>query len=119
MGHAPDRPEEPRRGQQPNEKLSRRKGAVQRVPLGICMLGKTLHGVGMGGISAAEALYVGNDMLNDITPAHALGFRTALFAGDARSLRLRENDERVAGIEPDLVLTDLAQILHCVLGRRN
>lgn len=70
------------------------------------------------GISAAQVLYVGNDMLNDITPAHALGFRTALFAGDARSLRLREKDERVVGIEPDLVLTDLAQILHCVLGRR-
>ena len=71
------------------------------------------------GISSSEILYVGNDMLNDITPAHALGFRTALFAGDARSLRLREKDERVAGITPDLVLTDLAQILHCVLGRRN
>ncbi|RMG31767.1 MAG: HAD family hydrolase [Gammaproteobacteria bacterium] len=55
-------------------------------------------------------LYVGNDMLKDIAPAARIGWHTALFAGDARSLRLREDDPRVRGIEPDAVLTELLQI---------
>ena len=66
------------------------------------------------GITATEVVYVGNDMLNDITPAQQVGFCTALFAGDARSLRQREADERVKGIIPDLVLTDLSQLADCV-----
>jgi len=65
-------------------------------------------------ISASEVLYLGNDMLNDVYPASLVGFRTALFAGDARSLRLRPDDERIAGVVPDLVLTDLSQLDHCL-----
>jgi putative hydrolase of the HAD superfamily len=61
-----------------------------------------------------EVLYVGNDMLNDVGPARQVGFKTALFAGDARSLRLREGDPRVAGVRPDVVVTDLAQLGGCV-----
>ena len=64
-------------------------------------------------IEPAEVLYVGNDMLNDIFPAAALGFRTALFAGDARSLRWREDDSRLAAVSADLILTDLAQLPEC------
>lgn len=56
-----------------------------------------------------DALYVGNDMLNDIWAASQVGFRTALFAGDRRSLRLREDDARVEGLSPDAILTDLRQ----------
>lgn len=63
------------------------------------------------GLSADEVLYVGNDMLNDVMPAQTVGFKTALFAGDRRSLRLREDDERVAGVEPDIVITQLDQLL--------
>lgn len=66
------------------------------------------------GIDADQILYVGNDMLNDVMPAQRLGFRTALFAGDARSLRLRENDPRVRNVSPDVVLTDLGQLKECV-----
>lgn len=66
------------------------------------------------GIGREQTLYVGNDLLNDVMPAHEIGFRTALFAGDRRSLRLREGDDRVAGVEPDLVITELPQILECV-----
>lgn len=62
-------------------------------------------------ISQDSVLYLGNDMLNDIYPADAQGFQTALFAGDARSLRLRENDDRCKGLSPDLVVTDLIQLL--------
>ncbi len=67
------------------------------------------------GILPEEILYVGNDMRNDVWPASLVGFRTALFAGDKRSLRLREDDPNVSSIKPDVVLTDLIQIA-TVLG---
>ena len=66
------------------------------------------------GIEPSEALYVGNDMLNDIYPASRVGFRSALFAGDARSLRRRDGDPRVEGITAELVLTGLAELNGCV-----
>ncbi len=62
------------------------------------------------GIAAAETLYLGNDMRNDILPAQKVGFRTALFAGDARSLRLRAEDPLVSGITPDLVILHLSDL---------
>lgn len=67
------------------------------------------------GIASRQVVYVGNDMLNDIWPASQTGFRTALFAGDARSLRRRESDPRTAGLVPDLVLTHLEQLPACVV----
>lgn len=66
------------------------------------------------GLKAEECLYVGNDMRNDIAPSAAVGMKTALFAGDARSLRWREGDPLVGEVQPDLVLTRLQQILECV-----
>jgi len=63
------------------------------------------------GISPEETLYVGNDKLNDIWPAAQLGLKTALFAGDQRSLRLREDDMRCAELEPDLIITKLSQLV--------
>jgi putative hydrolase of the HAD superfamily len=62
------------------------------------------------GLKPENALYVGNDMLNDIAAAAQAGFRTALFAGDRRSLRLREGDPRVRGIAPDRVLRGLGDV---------
>ncbi len=62
------------------------------------------------GIAAADVLYIGNDRRNDVWPAAAVGFRTALFAGDARSLRLREDDARLVDVEPDAVVTDHDQV---------
>ena len=67
------------------------------------------------GVAAEQILYVGNDMLNDILPAKACGFRTALLAGDARSLRLRQDDPRVHGLSADLVLTSLDDLPQCVV----
>lgn len=66
------------------------------------------------GIAAAGTLFVGNDMLNDISAAKAVGFRTALFAGDLRSLRWRTDDERVNDVEADIVITDLLQLTDCL-----
>ena len=62
------------------------------------------------GIPPGAVLYIGNDMLNDIYPADAIGFQTALFAGDKRSLRLRTDDPRCVDLRPGLVLTDLGQL---------
>jgi len=69
-------------------------------------------------ITPKEILYVGNDILNDILPAKKAGFRTALFAGDKRSLRLREDNLLCKGVSPDLVLTFLDQLCEC-LGDEN
>jgi putative hydrolase of the HAD superfamily len=61
-------------------------------------------------IEPQQTLYVGNDMLKDIWPASQLGFKTALFAGDRRSLRLRKDDERCRRLNPDLVIDSLSQL---------
>ena len=60
-------------------------------------------------IEPSETLYIGNDALKDIHPAAQLGFRTALFAGDQRSLRLHQSRSDLN--PPDAVITELTQIL--------
>jgi putative hydrolase of the HAD superfamily len=62
------------------------------------------------GLKPENALYVGNDMLNDIFAAKQAGFKTALFAGDRRSLRLREGDRRIRGLRPDRVIRKLKDV---------
>ena len=64
------------------------------------------------GLAPQQCLYIGNDMLNDISPAAEVGFKTVLFAGDRRSLRLRENHPRCIGVQPDRSVTSLPQILN-------
>jgi putative hydrolase of the HAD superfamily len=66
------------------------------------------------GIDPSYVLYVGNDMLNDIYPASIIGFKTALFAGDARSLRLRRNDSRCKHTSYDILVTDLIQLVNYI-----
>jgi putative hydrolase of the HAD superfamily len=63
------------------------------------------------GISPVSVLYVGNDMRNDILPARRVGFQTALFAGDRRSLRRRDDDVRCRHLVPDMIVTDLQQLI--------
>ncbi len=65
-------------------------------------------------INPDEILYVGNDMLNDVYSAKSAGINAALFAGDRRSLRLRKGDTAVKKIKPDLIITNLDQILELV-----
>lgn len=57
-----------------------------------------------------SVLYIGNDMLKDIYPAKKTGFKTALFAGDSRSLRMRKDDPKCKNLSPDIILTDLTQL---------
>ena len=61
-------------------------------------------------LQSHEILFVGNDMLKDVYPAQSAGMRTALFAGDTRSLRLRKDDHRTSDINPDYIIDSLEQI---------
>ena len=56
-------------------------------------------------ISPSEVLYLGNDHKKDILPAKQIGFRTALFAGDARSLVFHPEAP-----PPDAMITHLSQL---------
>lgn len=67
------------------------------------------------GIEKEEILYIGNDFTKDVAPAHEVGFRTALFAGDERSLRTGSLETAQACSRADVVLTELPQ-LEEVLG---
>jgi len=62
------------------------------------------------GIDPDEVLYVGNDMLKDVYTASLNGFDTVLFAGDQRSLRLREEDDRCEKIYPTHIVTQLDEL---------
>jgi sucrose phosphorylase len=60
------------------------------------------------GVPPNRVLMVGNDAPRDLAPAGAAGFQTALFAGDARSLRRAEAPG--AEREATVVITDLRQL---------
>jgi len=65
-------------------------------------------------ILPSETLFVGNDMLKDVYTANKAGLKTVLFAGDERSLRLRENDQRVRRLFPDYIINDLKQLTNII-----
>ena len=65
-------------------------------------------------INPSNTLYVGNDMLNDIYSANRAGLKTALYAGDARSLRLRKENPLISGLTPDFIVTNLMQIIELI-----
>ena len=62
-------------------------------------------------IKPAETVFIGNDMLKDIMPAHKAGYKTALFAGDRRSLRLREDIDACSNIKPDVIVNKLIDLI--------
>ncbi len=64
------------------------------------------------GINEYETVYIGNDMRNDILTAGKCGFKTVLFAGDKRSLRIRKNEH--PDVRPDAVITELHQLLEII-----
>jgi len=63
------------------------------------------------GIQPEVSLFIGNDMRNDVLPAKTVGFQTALFAGDKRSLRWRKENAFCRNLAPDMVVTDLRQLI--------
>ncbi|MEA3504511.1 MAG: HAD family hydrolase, partial [Bacteroidota bacterium] len=59
-------------------------------------------------IKPNEILFIGNDMHKDIFAASEAGMRTALFAGDKRSLKpLKQNIKKIT---PDITITNLFQL---------
>ncbi len=66
------------------------------------------------GIAPDRVLYVGNDALNDMIPARKVGFRTALFAGDKESLKLRKDRPECASFRADVVIKSLPQLLQII-----
>jgi putative hydrolase of the HAD superfamily len=69
------------------------------------------------GIDSNEVVYIGNDMLNDVYAAAANRCMTILFAGDRRSLRLREDRVEIAGLRPDSIVADLSSLLPLLTPR--
>ena len=63
------------------------------------------------GIEPHQTAYIGNDMRNDIRPAKRQAFQTILFAGDARSLRMDGEQDKIETSEPDLIVTQLNQVI--------
>ncbi|MEM9365371.1 MAG: HAD family hydrolase [Planctomycetota bacterium] len=66
------------------------------------------------GIAPSQAVYVGNDMLNDVWTARQAGLRTILFAADRRSLRLRESVATCKNLEPDVVVSSWRDVVECL-----
>ncbi len=56
------------------------------------------------GYLPGNALYCGNDLKNDVWAPQQAGFQAALFCGDKRSLRLYEDDSRLAQVKPDYLI---------------
>lgn len=67
-------------------------------------------------VKAEHCLYVGNDMLNDIFGAASFGFKTVLFAGDKRSLRLREGNRLTDKTIPTAVIKNVSDIADIIRG---
>jgi putative hydrolase of the HAD superfamily len=66
-------------------------------------------------IHRSQVIFVGNDMLKDIWAATEAGFKGVLYAGDSRSLRLREDDERCRDLSPYATISSLGQIQHLLV----
>jgi len=69
------------------------------------------------GLAPQRTLYLGNDMAKDVLPASRAGFRTALFAGDRRSLRLHADDPQYRDLAPDLVIRELEDLTALITPR--
>jgi FMN phosphatase YigB (HAD superfamily) len=65
-------------------------------------------------IAASQVLQVGSRISRDIAPARRLGLRTALFAGDKASLEATPEQLKDPASRPDVLLTELDQLLHVV-----
>ncbi len=72
---------------------------------------KASSNAGKLGLKPEEVLYIGNDWAKDIEPAGEVGFKTALFAGDQRSLRTGALTPDEACRKADVVLTELIQLV--------
>jgi len=75
---------------------------------------KILKNAKKQGIKRNEIAFIGNDLYKDIAVGKEQGFKTILFAGDTKSLRLRKGDKGVKGTKPDAIITEWRQLLEVV-----
>src|SRR5262249_14642578 len=68
-------------------------------------------------VGPAEVLHVGCRIDHDLVPARKLGMRTALFAGDRKSLRATPDQLKDPASRPDVLLTELPQVVQVVSGQ--
>lgn len=66
------------------------------------------------GIAPHQVLHVGTSIARDLLPAHRLGMRTALFAGDRASLQTTAEQLKESSSRPDILLTKLSQIAEVI-----
>ncbi len=66
------------------------------------------------GIAPEQTLHVGSSLSRDIGPAKKHGFRTALFAGDKASLNATPDQLKDPAFRPDVMLTEVPQILDVI-----
>jgi FMN phosphatase YigB (HAD superfamily) len=86
------------RGRQPSERLFR--DAAERFAA--------------DGIKADQILHIGSRVAMDVIPARRLGMKTGLFAGDRASLEATPAQLREPASRPDVLLTDVSQIMEIV-----
>jgi FMN phosphatase YigB (HAD superfamily) len=67
-------------------------------------------------IAPAQVLHIGSRISRDVAPARKFGMRTALFAGDKASLEATPEQLKDPASRPDVLLTELDQIVHVVQG---
>jgi FMN phosphatase YigB (HAD superfamily) len=66
------------------------------------------------GLAPGEVLHVGSSLTRDVGPAKKAGFRTALFAGDKDSLAADPAGLKDPATRPDVLLTELPQVLDVI-----
>ncbi len=67
------------------------------------------------GIDPKEVLYIGNDMRCDIIPADKFGFKTALFAGDAKSYNNSSSSEEINACKATIIFTKFSQLKNYIV----
>jgi FMN phosphatase YigB (HAD superfamily) len=75
---------------------------------------QALSGLAPRRITPDQVLHVGSRMTQDLIPARRMGMRTALFAGDRASLQATPEQLKDANTRPDVLLTELGQIVEVV-----
>ncbi|MCF7957810.1 MAG: HAD family hydrolase, partial [Phycisphaerae bacterium] len=67
-------------------------------------------------IEPSQAVFIGNDMLNDIWTAQQAGFKTILYAGDAHQTALRPNEPRCQNLKPNAIVHSMDQIIQLLVS---
>jgi FMN phosphatase YigB (HAD superfamily) len=73
-----------------------------------------LTGLSGLGLTPPQVLHIGTRLGQDLAPAKKLGMRTALFVGDKEALQATPEQLKDPATKPDVLLTDLAQVLDVV-----